>query len=259
MQLIDTHCHLTFEQFGDVAAVMERAGAAGVGRCITVGTTLEDSGKAVELAARYEHIYATVAVHPHEARVVTDEAIGELKRMAANHKVVAIGETGLDFHYNFSTPQQQRKAFEMHLRLAEELELPVIIHSREAFDETMAILKGFENLRGVVFHCFSGSAQQAKIVLDAGYFLSFTGVVTFKSAEKTREAVKTAPVGRLMLETDAPYMSPEPMRKQKVNEPALVMHTARFLADLRNISIERLDQITTANTEAFFKWPVQSS
>ena len=255
MELIDTHCHLTFEQFGgDVEGLVERSIAAGGVGWITVGTDLADSRKAVELAGRYENMYAAVGIHPHEARTADDKTISELKQLAGNKKVVAIGETGLDFHYDFSTPQQQRDCFIKHLEIAAELKLPVIIHSREAFDETIEILDKYgSGLKGVVFHCFSGSAEQAKIVLDSGFYISFTGVVTFKNAEKTRRAAEVVPLDRLMIETDAPYMSPEPMRKQKISEPALMIHTARCLAQLKRMDLADFAQKVTATTRTFFR------
>ncbi len=254
MNLIDTHCHLTFEQFGaDVEQVIQRSIAAGVTGWITVGTDLEDSRKAIELTARFENMFSAVAIHPHEAKSADQKAIEELKELAKNKKVVAIGETGLDFHYDFSTPQQQRDCFQRHLEIAGETNLPVIIHSREAFDETLKILESDgDGVKNVVFHCFSGSAEQAKIVLDKGYFISFTGVVTFKNAEKSRKAVMAVPVERLMIETDSPYMTPEPMRKQKVNEPALLVHTAKFLADLKGMEIAEFARQITATTIQFF-------
>ncbi|MBN2593694.1 MAG: TatD family hydrolase, partial [Sedimentisphaerales bacterium] len=238
MELIDTHCHLTFEQLaGDIEAVVERSRTAGVTGWITVGTDPQHNQKAVELTNRLENLYATVGIHPHDAKDVTVKALTELKELASSEKVVAIGETGLDFHYDFSPRPDQRRAFEAQLEIAQDLNLPVVIHCREAFDETIDILEHFISvkgrLKGVVFHCFSGSAEQARIVLDHGFYISFTGVVTFKNAVKTREAAKIVPTDRLMLETDCPYMSPEPMRKQKINEPALMVHTARFLAVLK--------------------------
>ncbi|MFQ6036885.1 MAG: TatD family hydrolase, partial [Sedimentisphaerales bacterium] len=232
MELIDTHCHLTFKDLGDdIEAVIERSRAAGVTQWITVGTDPQENPKAIEFAERFENMHAAVAIHPHEAKTVTADTIQELKKLAQHEKVVAIGETGLDYHYDFSPRQDQRRVFAEHLKIAAELALPVIIHCRKAFDETMEILQQYSRgLKGVVFHCFSGSAEQAKIVLDKGFYISFTGVVTFKNAGKTRQAAKVVPVDRLMLETDSPYMSPEPMRKQKVNEPALMIHLAGFLA-----------------------------
>jgi TatD DNase family protein len=245
---------LTFEQFGaDVEQVIQRSIAAGVTGWITVGTDLEDGRKAVELAARFENMFSAVGIHPHEAKSADQKAIAELKGLAKNKKVVAIGETGLDYHYDFSTPQQQRDCFVRHLEIAEELNLPVIIHYREAFDETVKILESDGvGVKKVVFHCFSGSAEQAKAVLEKGWYISLTGVVTFKNAEKAREVAKIVPIDRLMIETDAPYMSPEPMRKQKVNEPALLIHTARFIAELRGMELADFAKQVTATTKRFF-------
>jgi TatD DNase family protein len=256
MNLIDTHCHLTFEQYADIDAVIRRSIDTGVTGWITVGTDLNDSRMAVELAGRFENMFAAVAIHPHEAKTADKSAIGELKELAQNKKVVAIGETGLDFHYNFSTPQQQRDSFLRHLEIAAELQLPVIIHSREAFDDTMKILEsGGKGVKKVVFHCFSGSVEQAKVVLEKGWYISLTGVVTFRNAEKTRDVAKFVPTERLMIETDSPYMSPEPMRKQKVNEPALLVHTARFIADLKGMELVKFAEQVTATTKQFFTLP----
>ncbi len=254
MQLIDTHCHLTFDAFdGQVEQVLQRSHDASVTSWITVGTTLDDSRKAVELAQNHSNLYAAVAVHPHDARTVTDEMMAELKHLAQSNKVVAIGETGLDFHYDFSKEADQKRVFGLHLQVAADLNLPVIIHCRKAFDDTLAILKDFpHSLPKVVFHCFSGSSEQAKILLDKGFYISFTGVVTFKNAEKTRKAALAVPPDRLMLETDCPYMSPEPVRKIQPNEPALLVHTARFLAELKQTPLDTLAGQTTATAKSFF-------
>lgn len=254
MELIDTHCHLTFEPLvADVPALLERSQAAGVLSWITVGTHLEDSRKAVDLAGHYEHMYATVGIHPHDAKDADPAALEELKRLAQSERVVAVGETGLDYHYNYSDPADQRRVFVNHLGIARELDLPVVIHSREAFDETLAILDGHgDGLRGVVFHCFGGSAEQASQVLDRGYHISFTGVVTFKNAQATRDAASAVPLDRLMVETDCPYMSPEPVRKQRPNEPALMVHTARLLADLKGVDPDAFAEATTNTAAAFF-------
>jgi TatD DNase family protein len=257
MELIDTHCHLTFEQFGGgVDAIIERSEAASVTGWITVGTDIQDSRKAVEVAERFSNMYAAVGIHPHEAKNATDQTMDELKKLTQSEKVVAIGETGLDFHYNFSEPPAQKEIFTQHLKIAAELNLPVIIHCRKAFDETLDILERHgRGVEKVVFHCFSGSAEQAKIVLDKGFHISFTGVVTFKNAETARRAAEVVPLDRLMLETDCPYMSPEPMRKQKVNEPALMVHTARFLAELKNMPLLDFAKAVTAISKVFFGLP----
>jgi TatD DNase family protein len=254
MDLIDTHCHLTFEPLvEDVPGVVERSRAAGVTGWITVGTDLEDSRRAIELAGLYENMYATVGIHPHEAKAGDANARADLKHLAQQEKVVAIGETGLDFHYNFSKQPDQRRVFVAHLDIARELDLPVVVHSRSAFEETVELLdRHGQGLKRVVFHCFSGSAEQAKQLLERDYYMSFTGVVTFKNAELTRRAAGVVPVNRLMIETDCPYMSPEPMRKQKPNEPALMVHTARFLAGLKGLSLDGLAVATGRAASEFF-------
>lgn len=260
MELIDTHCHLTFDDLAcDIDAVVARSRQAGITGWITVGTDPQENRKAIELTKRYDNLYAAVAIHPHDAKTVTADTIQELRKLAQHEKVVAIGETGLDYHYNLSLHEDQIRVFVEHLKIAKELNMPVIIHCRKAFEETMQILEG--NSRGVdkiVFHCFSGSAEQAKILLKHGFYFSFTGVVTFKNAEKTRKAAGVVPVDRLMLETDCPYMSPEPRRKQKINEPALMIHTAKFLAELKQMNLTEFAQTVTATTKNFFGLPEKS-
>jgi TatD DNase family protein len=256
MELIDTHCHLTFEGLAENAeAVIEHSKAAGVVGWITVGTDPQENQKAVELAEKFENMFAAVGIHPHEARTVTADTLKELRAIAKHKKVVAIGETGLDYHYNFSSHEEQRKVFGEHLKIAAELNLPVVVHCREAFDETIEVLGQFGGDRKVVFHCFSGSSEQAEIILDRGFYISFTGVVTFKNADAIREAVKIVPVGRMMVETDCPYMSPEPMRKQKVNEPAFMVYTAKCLAELKGMSLADFAEAVTATSKAFFGLP----
>ena len=252
--MIDTHCHLTFDDLArDIDAVIERSIAAGVTGWLTVGTDIEDSRKAIELTQRFKNLYAAVAIHPHDAKTVTPDTIAELKILARNPKVVAIGETGLDYHYNYSLHEDQKRVFAQHLEIAADLNLPVIIHCRKAFDETLQILNSHASrVRKVVFHCFSGSTEQAKLVLDKGFYISFTGVVTFSNADKTRCAAEVVPLDRLMLETDCPYMSPEPMRKQKVNEPALLIHTAKFLTNLKQMPLPDFASAVTATSRTFF-------
>jgi len=254
MELIDTHCHLTFEPLaGEVTGVIERSRTAGVTTWITVGTSLEDSRAAIELAGLYEGMYVTVGIHPHEAKSADAAALDELKHLGRSGKVVAVGETGLDFHYNFSKQPDQRRVFVAHLEIARELDLPVIVHSRNAFDETVEILdRDGRGLKGVVFHCFSGSAEQAKSLLSRGYHMSFTGVVTFKNAQATRDAARAVPLDRLMVETDCPYMSPEPVRSQKPNEPALMVHTARCLAGVKGVKMDSLAEATTQTAVTLF-------
>jgi TatD DNase family protein len=252
--MIDTHCHLTFEPLDrDVTAVVRRSLEVGVTGWITFGTSLADSAKAIELAQQYENMYATIGIHPHDAKEADETALEQLKELGRTGKVVAVGETGLDFHYNFSKQPDQKRVFARHLEIAKELGLPAIIHSRDAFDETLGILDEHgQGLKGVVFHCFSGTTEQAGLLLERGCHLSFTGVVTFKNAQTTREAAKVVPLDRLMIETDCPYMSPEPVRHIKPNEPALMVHTARFIAELKGIPLEELASATTETAKRFF-------
>jgi len=260
IELIDTHSHMVYEPLvDDIENVLARSKEVGVTSWINVGTDSEHNQKAVDMANSFENMYAAIGVHPHYADQLTGEIVNDIKRLAANEKVIAIGETGLDFHYNFSKEPEQRRAFEAHLHIAREMNLPVIIHTREAFDDTMEILDNFirvnGNLKGVVFHCYSETAQRARKILDYGFYASFTGVVTFKNAESIREAAKVVPVERMMIETDCPYMSPVPMRKQKVNEPALMIHTAKFLAELKNMELEDFAAAVTATSKSFFGLP----
>ncbi len=257
MELIDTHCHLTFEPlYGGVEAVLARSADAGVTGWITVGTDAQDNQKAIELIDKFNNLYAAIGIHPHYAKDVTANTLKDLKKLAQHLKVLAIGETGLDFHYDFSRQQDQIRLFVQQLKIAAELNLPVIVHSREAFDETMDVLDRFgREVKRIVFHCFSYSAEQAKVIIDKGLYISFTGVVTFKNAQAARQAAKIVPVDRMMIETDCPYMSPEPMRKQKTNEPAFMIHTAKYLAELKGMSLPQFAQGVTSTSKAFFGLP----
>ncbi|MBN2588626.1 MAG: TatD family hydrolase [Sedimentisphaerales bacterium] len=261
IELIDTHSHLVYEPLaGDIENVLARSREAGVAGWINVGTDPEHNQKAVDMACKFENMYAAIGVHPHYADQLNGEIVTELKQLAANEKVIAIGETGLDFHYNLSKKSEQRRTFEAHLHIAREMNLPVIIHTREAFDDTMEILDNFirlnGNLKGVVFHCYSETAERARIILDYGFYASFTGVVTFKNADTIRKAAQVVPVERMMIETDCPYMSPEPMRKQKVNEPALMIHMAKYLAELKNMELEDFAAAVTQTSKSFFDLPL---
>jgi TatD DNase family protein len=252
--LIDAHAHLTFDELSSqIDAVLKRSIAAGVTGWVTIGTTPDENAKAVVLASRFENMYATLGIHPHYAKDVTAGDVERFGELAANPKVVAIGETGLDFHYNFSKQEAQKDIFRRELEIASQLQLPVVVHSRNAYNETIEILDEFlPRLKRVVIHCFTYSPQEAKAFLDRGCWISFTGVVTFKSAEAAREAVAVVPVSRMMVETDSPYMSPEPMRKQKVCEPALLIHTARKIAEVKDMDYMAFCEEITLSTRQFF-------
>ena len=254
MHLIDTHCHLTFEELqNDIDNVLTRSVAADVKEWITVGTNIEHTEYAITLAQKFDNIYATAGIHPHFAKDITENDLAKLIELAKNKTIVAIGETGLDFHYNFSKQPAQIKLFEQQIKIAAELNLPLIVHSREAFDETIKTLNdNLDKKTKVVFHCFTGSTDQAKIIIDKGFYISFTGVVTFKNARNIRQAVKVVPIEKLMLETDCPYMTPEPVRKHRVNEPAFLAHTAKFLAKLKNTDYDDFTQAIAKTTQKFF-------
>jgi TatD DNase family protein len=252
--MIDSHCHLTdprlLEQFDDVLA---RAKSAGVDRMITIGTDPDDDLAAIQLCHMRPMLRCSIGIHPNYCHEVAESEIPKLREMQSDPSVVALGEMGLDYHYNFADRARQRRFFEAQLQLARELNRPVVIHNREATDDCLAVMRQFPGIRAV-FHCFTGSVAEGEKILDAGYTLGFTGVVTFKKSDDVKEIARRTPADRLLVETDAPYLSPEPMRKQKINEPALVVHTAAVVAQVRGVSVAEIDRITTANVERFFGW-----
>ena len=254
--LIDTHAHLDDARFdGDRDAMIARAREAGVEHFVTIGCDLTTSRAAVELADRYPFIYATVGVHPHEARQIGDSWYDDLRRLAQHKKVVAYGEIGLDYHYNHSPPKLQRERFREQITLARELRLPIVVHTREAQDDTIAILKE-ENAADVggVFHCFSGDARLAKNALDLGFLLSFSGVITFQNATMLRDIVKTVPMDRILVETDSPYLTPAPHRGKR-NEPAHVRLVAEKIAAIQGMTADQIAELTSQNARRVFKIP----
>jgi TatD DNase family protein len=252
--MIDTHCHLTDPRLqSQLDEVLKRARAAGVSRIITIGTALDDDRACVALCRGRDDIRCVVGVHPNYVAEVDAADLPQLREIQSDPSVLALGEMGLDYHYGKETKQKQAEFFDYQLDLAGQVNKPVVIHCREATDDCLAIMRNHSGVRAV-FHCFTGSLPEGMQVLDAGYLLGFTGVVTFKNSGELREVVKITPIDRLFVETDAPYLTPEPMRKQKVNEPALVMRTAAVLAQLKGMTVEELDAATTANVARFFGW-----
>ncbi len=254
MELIDTHAHLTFDELeNDLDAVLARSRAAGVVEWVTIGTDREHIDRVLALLGRYPALWAAFGYHPHYANAVADSDIDYLKQALRNQRVVAVGETGLDYHYDNAVPDNQQRLFRVILDIAVEMQKPVIVHTRDAFDDTMAILAEYDGkLANVVIHCYGGNIEQTRYVLDKGYYVSFTGTVTFKRSEALREVAGMIPPQRTMLETDCPYISPEPMRNIRPNEPALMVHTARCLAELHGMSLEQFAQLTVATSRAFF-------
>lgn len=253
--MIDSHCHLTYPQLASqLPLVLARAAAAGICGMITIGTNLADARSAVELCRRIENVRCAIGIHPHHATEASRDDVAAIRELQCDSRVLALGEMGLDYHYDFSPRPLQREIFVAQLELAHSLGRPIVIHCREAVDDCLAILKSFSSVPAV-FHCFTGTPEEARRILDAGYLLGFTGAVTFKKSEALREVVGFVPGDRMLIETDAPYLAPEPVRKQKVNEPALLVHTACAIANIRGISLEELDVLTTANVARFFGWP----
>jgi len=249
--LIDSHAHLNDPDFeSDLGQVIQRAQAAGVTGIINIGYDLPSSRRAVELAAEYDWMYAVAGVHPHYARKVTPEMMAELEQLAHAQQIVAIGETGLDYYYDNSPRQIQQQVFHAHLQLAKKYDLPVVVHSRDATQDTLSIIKEHPGNR-YLMHCYSQSLETAKLYLDLGCYISFAGPVTFKNAHKLRQVAAAVPLDRLLIETDCPYLAPVPHRGQR-NEPAWVKHVAEKLAELHNVPVEELIAATTANTQAFF-------
>jgi TatD DNase family protein len=248
--LVDSHCHLDDQQFdADREETIERARAAGVEAMMAIGTGNgpPDLEAAVRLADRYPFIHATVGVHPHDAAKATEETFAALRRLADHPKVQALGEIGLDYHYDFSPRDVQRSVFERQLAIAAEAGKPVVIHTREAWEDTLSVLRSHWQGGGIM-HCFTGDEQQARAALDRGFHLAFGGVLTFPKADAVRQAARITPADRLLVETDCPYLAPVP-RRGKRNEPAFLVDTVRRLAEVRNVSIEEIARQTTANFE----------
>ena len=250
--LIDSHAHLEMDEFdADREAVMQRAREQGVSRIVTVGLNLADSRKAVALSEQYDEVYASVGVHPHDVSGIDETTYDLLKDLSGCGKVVAYGEIGLDFFRNLSPRDVQIRRFGEQLELAGELGLPVIIHDREAHRETIEILDGFRNDRGGVIHCFSGDYDMAVRCLDMGFYISIPGTVTFKKSEMLRDIVRKLPLDRLLVETDCPFLSPDPKRGKR-NEPAFVAYTARQIAAVKGTSFEDVAESTSLNASALF-------
>ena len=260
-KLVDTHAHLDFTKFdADRPQVIERARAAGVSAIVNVGTDLVSSRRAVELAEEYEAVYAAVGVHPHGAKKLDGATLGELRELAQRPKVVAVGEIGLDYFRNLSPPDAQRRAFQAQLAWASKMGKPVIIHDRDAHDEILKALTdwaaglGNSTLAGRlgVLHTFSGDLEMARKAIDLGFYISISGPVTYKNARQLPGIVRALPLDRLLVETDCPFLSPEPYR-DKSNEPAYTRLVAERIAELKGVPYDRLARATTANAQRFFE------
>lgn len=260
LSLVDSHCHLDMDAYAaDLIEVLDRAKLNGIDHILTIGIDIASSRRAIALAADHACISAAVGVHPHDVTSITDATYVELREMitANRQHIIAYGEIGLDYVKNYAEPALQRKHFRNQLALATELDLPVIIHDREAHDDVLAILKTalIGHHRGGVMHCFSGDCQLAQAVIDLGFYVSIPGIVTFKNAKQLQEVARMIPDDRLLLETDGPFLAPQPFRGKR-NEPAYIRHIAKFVADLRGCTINQIATQTTENAQRLFQFTV---
>ena len=247
--LVDSHCHLDFPDFGDDRdALVERAAAAGVARMVTISTRVRKFPQVLEIAEQYDCVYCSVGTHPHNAAEEVDVTADELVRLAAHDKVVAIGEAGLDYHYDKSPRDLQMQGFRTHIKAARQTGLPLVIHARSADEDMVATLKE-ETGKGAfpfILHCFSSGSELARVGVALGGYVSFSGILTFKNSEELRSIAKEVPHDRLLVETDAPYLAPVPMRGKR-NEPAFVVNTAAVLAETIGVTADEIAAVTTAN------------
>jgi len=251
VSLIDSHCHLDSAEFdADRDAVIERALAAGVEHMMAIGTGNgpPDLEAGLRLAEKHPAFFATVGVHPHDAAKAGPDDFKRLADLLGHPKVLAVGEIGLDYHYDFSPREVQKSAFSEQMTIAAQAKKPIVIHTREAWDDTLALIEQHWTPHGIggIMHCFSGGPEEARRAIELGFYLSFGGIVTFPKALNVQESAKSAPRGRILIETDAPYLAPVPKRGKR-NEPALMVHTARKLAELRGESYEEICAATTEN------------
>lgn len=253
MQLIDSHCHLNLSAFNeDVDAVNKRAHAAGVEKMIVIGTEMADSIRALELAHQYPGIYATIGIHPHDSKSANESGYERLKALAGDAKVVAYGEIGLDFYRDHSPKPVQRREFARQLNLANELGLPVVIHDRDAHQEVYDIIRSEEGyLNGGVIHCFSADYNWAKRFVDLGFVISLPGTITFPKSHIQREVAQKLSLDDLLIETDAPFLTPIPHRGKR-NEPAYVGFVAQEIARIRKLDPEEVATVTSANSKRVF-------
>jgi len=253
IQLIDTHCHLDMDAYqDDLEEVLLRASQAGVCHVVTIGIDRQSSEQAIKLAEQYDSVHATIGIHPHDAEQASNDELDALARLARHPKVVGFGEIGLDYAKLYAPKEKQIELFKQQLNLAKELELPVIIHDREAHEDTLAILQEHAPFPcSGILHCFSGDLGFAHKILELGFYISIPGIVTFKNANNLQEVAAKIPLESMLLETDGPFLAPSPFRGKR-NEPSYIRHTAEKVAELRAMPIAELALTTTKNAQEIF-------
>ena len=247
--MIDTHCHLYDKKlYTNLDEIIANASEANIKKMICIGDNLITSEQSIQLSEKYPNIYATIGIHPHEAKNAPENYLDIIKQKNEHNKVVAIGEIGLDYHYNFSAPNIQKKIFLEQLKLAKTLNLPAVIHCRDSYEDLYEIILKSKNTKGVI-HCFSGNLEFAHKIIELGYYISFTGMITF--VKELEHIIKNVDLKHILVETDSPYLAPVPYRG-KVNQPAYVNKVAEKISDIKNISIQEVDTVTSNNASLLF-------
>ncbi len=247
--MIDTHCHLYDQKlYNDLDQIILNATESNISKMICIGDNLNTSDQSIQISEKYSNIYASVGIHPHEAKNAPPEYLKQIAQKINHKKVVAIGEIGLDYHYNFSEPNTQKKIFLGQLELAKKLDLPTIVHCRDAYEDLYNVILQSQNNKGVI-HCFSGDLEFAQKIIELGYYISFTGMITF--VKELEYIIEKIDLKHMMVETDSPYLAPVPYRG-KINQPAYVNKVAEKIADIKNITIEEVDTITSNNASLLF-------
>ena len=254
MKLIDTHTHLIDKKYRDIDSIISNFSKDGIDSVISIGIDLESSKETIEIASRNKKVYYAMGFHPHNAKKYNHKEFKDFVYENLNdEKFVAIGEIGLDYHYNLSSPKIQKKVFKKQIKLAYKLDLPIIIHMRDSYEDTIKILKKYKTkIKKAVFHCFTGDKNQAKEIIEMGLYLSFGGIITFKNSDTIREVLKHVPLEKVLVETDSPYLSPEPYRG-KINEPSRVRIIAKKMSEILDIDYEHIVKILNKNAKQLFE------
>lgn len=252
--MIDSHCHLADTQFAnDLPDVLSRAMQTGVERFVTIADTLEEGEKCIEIARKYEQIFCTIGVHPHASSLWKKESGEQLQALlTSSNKVVALGEIGLDYHYMHSPKEDQIYAFREQIKIAQLLDLPIVVHNRESIEDLMIVIREMQPTK-MVLHCCTEKWDDVAELIERGYLLGFTGMATYPKLDRIRDTIAHCPLQHMMIETDAPYLAPQSYRGKRC-EPAFVVEVAKLIAEIKGISLEEVDEITTKNTEEFYGW-----